>query len=433
MRQRVRPGTVRGELIPPPDKSISHRALLLSGLAQGTSRISNLLLADDVLSTWRCLESLGVCIEQRGEEVLVQGCSGRLRQPGRPLNVGNSGTTLRLLTGLLSAQPLQTLLIGDDSLNRRPLRRVLQPLQQMGAKAFATPAGTAPVLLLGQRLSGLSYRLPVASAQLKSAILLAALQANGRTEIIEPVPSRDHTERMLQAMGVGLVRQGDLIRLVGPQPLMARDWRVPGDISSASPLIAAAVLAEDSQLQVQRVGINPTRLGFLNVLRRMGADLQIAAAAGDAEEPIGSVIVRGNAELRAVEVKEQEIPLLIDEVPLLAVVACFARGQTVIHGISELRVKESDRVASIVQPLRQLGATVAVVGDSLQINGELSAFQGGQMLSSSGDHRIAMALAVAATRATSPIEIAGAEWVSISYPEFFCELRRLQGGRTCDS
>ncbi len=432
MRQRVCPGAVRGQLIPPPDKSISHRALLFSGLADGTSRISNLLLADDVLSTWRCLESLGVRIEQRGEEVLVHGCSGLLQQPQRPLDVGNSGTTLRLLSGLLAAQPLQVLLVGDQSLNRRPLRRVLQPLQQMGAKAYATSAGTAPVLLLGQKLRGLNYRLPVASAQLKSALLLAALQAQGRSEIVEPIPSRDHTERMLRAMGVDLVRQADCLQLDGPQQLVARDWCVPGDISSASPLIAAAVLGEGSQLQVQQVGINPTRIGFLNVLRRMGADLQISAAAGHAEEPMGSVIVRGDAELRAVEVGAEEIPLLIDEVPLLAVVACFARGLTVIHGVSELRVKESDRVASIVQPLRQLGATVDVVGDSLQIEGGVSPFQGGQVLVAAGDHRIAMALAVAATKATLPIDIDGAEWVSISYPQFFDELQRLQGGRVCD-
>lgn len=433
MRQRVCPGAVCGQLFPPPDKSISHRALLFSGLAHGVSRISNLLLADDVLSTWRCLESLGVRIDQQSEEVVVHGCSGLLQQPQRPLFAGNSGTTLRLLSGLLAAQPLQALLVGDASLNRRPLRRVLQPLQLMGAKAYATPAGTAPVLLIGQRLRGLSYRLPVASAQLKSALLLAAIQADGWSEIIDPIPSRDHTERMLQAMGVALVRQGDRIRLLGPQQPTARDWRVPGDISSASPLIAAALLGEGSRLQVQHVGINPTRIGFLKVLCRMGADLQILAEGGDAVEPTGSIIVRGAAELQAVEVGVEEIPLLIDEVPLLTVVACFARGRTVIHGISELRVKESDRVDSIVQPLRQLGATITVSGDSLLIEGGQGAFRGGQELSSSGDHRIAMALAVAATKATLPVEIDGAEWVNISYPEFFAELRRLQGGRTCDS
>lgn len=432
MRQRVHPGGVRGELMPPPDKSISHRALLFSGFAHGISRLSNLLLADDVLSTWHCLESLGVRLERQGGEVLVHGSSGLLRQPQRPLNVGNSGTTLRLLTGLLAAQPFVTTLVGDSSLNRRPLRRVLQPLQQMGAKAYATPTGTAPVVLLGQQLHGLSYRLPVASAQLKSALLLAAVQAHGGTEIADPVPSRDHSERMLRAMGVDLVRRGDCLQLVGPQRLLAHDWRVPGDISSASPLIAAAVLGDGSQLQVQRVGINPTRIGFLNVLRRMGADLQIYADADDAEEPVGSVSVRGDAGLHAVEVCAEEIPLLIDEVPLLIVVACFARGQTAIHGISELRVKESDRVESMLQPLRQLGAKVDVVGDSLRVEGEARPFTGGQVVSSAGDHRIAMALAVAATKATKPLDIDGAEWVSISYPEFFPELRRLQGGRTCD-
>lgn len=426
MIRRVYPGGLHGVLVPPPDKSVSHRALLFAGFAHGVSQISNLLAADDVMSTWRCLEALGVRLQKQGEAIVVRGCSGLFRLPSRPLSLGNSGTTLRLLSGLLAGQPLQTVLVGDSSLNRRPLQRVLAPLRLMGAKAYATPAGTAPVLLLGQSLHGISYRLPVASAQLKSALLLAAIQARGETEIIDPVPSRDHSERMLGAMGVNLGRQGQRLALTGPQVLQARDWCVPGDISSAAPLIAAAVLSAGAYLVVQRVGLNPTRTGFLSALQRMGANVDLSIEAGGEDEPTGEVTVQGGGELRAVEVIAEEIPLMIDEVPLLVVVACFAHGVTVIHGISELRVKESDRIASIVQPLRKLGATIEVEGDCLRVHGRGELFRGGQELSAAGDHRIAMALAVAATKATAPLDIIGAEWVDISYPQFFSDLERLQ-------
>ncbi len=424
--QRVHPGPLAGCLKPPPDKSISHRALILAALASRVSRISNLLQAEDLFATCRCLQDLGVPIERRGERVWVQGMAGQFSQPRRPLQVGNSGTTLRLLTGMLAGQPLQVLLTGDGSLNRRPLQRVLQPLRQMGAQAFCTAAGAAPVLLLGQKLRGISYRLPMPSAQLKSALLLAALQAEGETKIIDPVPSRDHTERMLTDMGVSLIRQEGAISLFGPQRLSGRDMVIPGDISSAAPLIVAAAISPGSALKVVQVGLNPTRTGLIHVLQRMGADIRLKVTSGDYSECQGEILVRYNGRLRATEVVAEEIPLLIDEVPLLVVAACLAQGTTVIRGIGELRVKESDRVEGIVGPLRRMGATIAVTGDVLSARGQDRPFRGHQVLPANGDHRLVMALATAATAADGPVEISGAGWVSISYPDFFEQVQRLQ-------
>ncbi|MGI6359153.1 MAG: 3-phosphoshikimate 1-carboxyvinyltransferase [Bacillota bacterium] len=424
--KRVYPGPVAGHLNPPADKSISHRALIFSALASGVSRISNLLRAGDVLSTSRCLQALGVTVQQSGDQVLVHGQAGCFSSPRGPLQVGNSGTTLRLMTGALAAQPLQVLLSGDHSLNRRPLQRVLQPLRLMGVKAYCTPAGTAPVLLLGQRLRGIDYRLPVASAQLKSALLLAALQADGETTIIDPVPSRDHSERMLMAMGINLSRYEGQIKIRGHQQLLGRDLAIPGDISSAAPFITAAALCPGSVLRVSAVGLNPTRIGLLHVLRRMGADIRITITSDDGNEPLGNVLVQYNGQLSGIEVLPEEIPLLIDEVPLLVVAACLAEGDTVIGGVGELRVKESDRVEGIVQPLRLMGARIEVKGDVLRVQGQSQRFSGHRVLSGHADHRLAMALAVAATVADGPVGICGAEWVSISYPDFFHQLARLQ-------
>lgn len=431
MIKRVSPGPLKGLLVPPADKSISHRALLLAALATGESRIGNLLLAGDVISSWECLKALGVRIEQQGNDLIVHGMGGLLRQPLRPLYLGNSGTTMRLLSGILAAQPLQVVLTGDDSLNRRPIERVLDPLRLMGAEVCATAAGTPPVQIVGKPLIGINYTLPVPSAQLKSAILLAAIQARGRSSIVDPIPSRDHTERMLVHMGVSLVRDGDLIVVDGPQQLAARELHIPGDFSSAAPFITAAVLDSESQLKVSGVGLNPTRTGLLTVLARMGAEINIELQSRGSEEPFGELVVSGSKGLIATEVTAAEIPLMIDEVPLLVVAACFARGTTIIQGVEELRVKESDRVESIVQPLRRLGAKIEVVGNSLAIEGLRRRFDGKEILSAANDHRIAMALAVAASLSEHPCVIDGAEWVDISYPEFFTHLEQLQEEGRC--
>lgn len=432
MLMQVTPGSLRGCLCPPPDKSISHRALLFSALARGHSRISNLLRAEDVLATWRCLQAMGVRIEPVGTDVVVEGLAGRFQPASRPLYLGNSGTSLRLLTGLLAAQPgISTTLVGDRSLNRRPIGRVLRPLQLMGAEAYASPLGTAPVLLFGRQLRAIEYTLPVASAQLKSALLLAGLQAAGETIIHEPVPSRDHSERLLRRMGAQLEQTEGMVRVTGPGYLQAMDQRIPGDFSSAAPFITAATLVPGSCLLLSGVGLNPTRIGLLPVLERMGAAITVSGQTSVDGEPWGEISVEYNGELRATEVTAQEIPLLIDEVPLVVVAACLAAGTTWIHGVQELRVKESDRVDSILRPLLQLGATIEVVGDSLCISGQPGSLQGGVRLDAAGDHRIAMALAVAATAAREPVQITGAEWVDISYPGFFQQLQQLQEVAQC--
>jgi 3-phosphoshikimate 1-carboxyvinyltransferase len=324
-------------------------------------------------------------------------------------------------------------LVGDASLNKRPMRRVLQPLVQMGAMAFSSPSGTPPVLLLGRKLRAIRYRLPVASAQLKSALLLAALQAEGETMLIDPVPSRDHTERMLRQMGAIVERLGDEVRIWGQQPLRAIDYSVPGDFSSAAAFITAAMLSPGSSVLVQDVGLNSTRTGLLNVFRRMGAQIKVRKHASPDEkgEAWGEIKVTAAWRLSATEVLATEIPRLIDEVPLLVTAACQAKGTTVINGISELRVKESDRVESIVGPLRQLGAQIDVKGDQLVVRGQPGPFRGGLTVDAAHDHRIAMALAVAATVSDQPLQIAGAEWVDISYPNFFVHLERLQEAGKC--
>lgn len=431
MLKLARPGCLKGQVAPPADKSISHRALLLSALADGDCRISNLLMAKDVRSSWNCLTALGVAIERIEDDVVVHGRGGQFTQPRQPLYLGNSGTTMRLLTGVLAAQPLQTVLVGDRSLNSRPIQRVLDPLRLMGAEAYATSYGTPPVLIRGRPLRGLRYRMPVASAQLKSALLLAALQAEGPSVICDPVASRDHTERMLIHMGAGVHRVGDRLIVAGSQRLAARNHIIPGDFSSAAPFVVAAVLTAGSRLQVRRVGLNPTRTGLLSILGRMGAHIGAVQHSQGTEEPYGEIAVDGGHPLQATEVTADEIPLLIDEVPLLVVAACRARGITTIHGVAELRVKESDRVESIVKPLQAMGAHIEVVGNSMIVHGQADPWPGGLTVSAAGDHRIAMALAVAATVAVQPVPIAGAEWVDISYPQFFSHLEQLQEAGRC--
>lgn len=425
MNRLVYPGALRGAFTPPPDKSISHRALILSAVAQGTSLVRNLLSADDIEATKQCLRLLGVEIVEREEGVLViRGNAGSLEAPSASLNCQNSGTTMRLLTGLLATQPFSVCLLGDESLTRRPMERVLVPLRRMGATVSSSADGTPPVHIKGGTLQAIEYNMPVASAQLKSAILLAGLGAQGTTVVREPYPSRDHTERMLLSMGVELTLRKGLVSLEGPAWPLGCELSIPGDFSSAAPFIVGAAFTEGSELLAEGVGLNPGRIGLLNVLRRMGARIETWIDEGYSHEPLGSIRVRGG-QLQAVTVGATEVPSMIDEVPLLIVAACYAEGLSTLRGLGELRVKESDRIESIISPLRAMGAEIELVGDDVFVRGgRLKAAK----VSSSSDHRIAMALAIAGLGAAGPVNIAGSEWVSVSYPMFWQELTRLKGG-----
>ncbi len=428
MQKTVKRGTLVGVLVPPSDKSISHRTLILSALAEGVSRVSNLLSSQDVRSTQACLQDLGVRIVQEDGSLKVEGLGGGFHPPSRPLQCGNSGTTMRLLAGTLAGQAFSSVLVGDASLSRRPMQRIIRPLRMMGASAYSSPAGSAPVIIQGGSLRGIEYSLPVASAQLKSAILLASVQANGRTMIYEPRLSRDHTEIMLQRMGIEVLRDDYCISVVGPQVLQATDYRVPGDISSAAPFIVAAAITQGSHLRVRDVGLNPTRTGIIHVLKRMGASIELFESGfiGSGHEPAGDIVVKAAA-LSGVEVSAAEIPLMIDEIPLLVVAACMAKGKTVIRGAGELRHKESDRIEGIVRPLLAMGARIQVEGDDIAVWGpsRLS----GHAADSLCDHRLAMALAVAGLNADGPVTILQSEWVGISFPAFWQEFERLQEGR----
>jgi 3-phosphoshikimate 1-carboxyvinyltransferase len=420
-RYRIRPGgSVGGTLTVPGDKSISHRALMLGALAAGDTGISGFLSGEDCLSTARALESLGVRIERPAEtEVVVHGAgAGGLAAPQAPLDMGNAGTAMRLMMGVLAPQRFDSTLVGDESLMRRPMERVAVPLQMMGARIH-THQGRPPVEIRGTpQLRAIHYSLPVVSAQVKSAVLLAGLAATGRTEITEPAPARDHTERMLGAFGVKLEREGRTISMEGGQPLRATRIAVPADFSSAAFFLVAGCLAADRALTLTNIGVNPTRTGLIELLRRMGADIRVRprAAPGEANaEPVADIEVRRSA-LRGITVPETLIANSIDEFPVFFVAAACASGETLVRGALELRVKESDRLAAMAAGLERLGVEHRLLPDGLWIRGagELA----GGTIDSRGDHRIAMAFAVAALKAREPIEILNVANVATSFPGF---------------
>lgn len=438
-RYRLDPGgIVRGELAVPGDKSISHRALMLGGIAEGTTEVTGFLASEDCLSTLAALAALGVSIERpESERVIVHGGgASALRAAAGPLDMGNAGTAMRLFMGLLAGQPFDSTLIGDESLMRRPMERAAVPLRLMGARIL-TRDGRPPVRILGgSALRGIDYALPVASAQVKSAVLLAALAANGETRVTEPAPTRDHTERMLAAFGVEVVRRGATIALAGGQPLRAARIAVPGDFSSAAFFLVAGCLAARETLVLRGVGVNPTRTGLLDLLRAMGADIRVhpagsgtADARGTAEardaEPVADIEVRASA-LRGIEVPEALVPLAIDEFPVFFVAAACAEGETVVHGAEELRVKETDRLAAMAEGLSRLGVENELLPDGLRIRGR-GGFGGGT-IDSHGDHRIAMAFSVASLRAEAPIEVTDVANVATSFPGFV-ETARAAGLR----
>jgi 3-phosphoshikimate 1-carboxyvinyltransferase len=417
---RVEPvASLHGDLAVPGDKSISHRALLLAALAEGESEIRGFGASADTLSTAGAVRALGATVETDGETVRVEGVGLRgLRGPAAPVDCGNAGTLMRLLAGVLAGQAGRFELVGDESLSRRPLERVAAPLREMGARVQTTD-GHAPLVIEGGPLRAIRYELPVASAQVKSAILLAGtLAADGPTTVVEPTPSRDHTERMLEIAGARVRRKPGEASVWPAARLRALSLDVPGDFSSAAPFVVAATLLAGSSLRVHGVGVNPTRTGLLNVLERMGARVSVFNRRTSSGEPIADLEV-APAELVATEVRPEEIPLLVDELPLVALVAGMARGETVVRGAGELRVKESDRLETLKNVLRPLGVRVSTVGDELRVRGVPARPRGGAAVDANGDHRMAILGAVAGAVSREGVDVRGAESVDVSFPGFF--------------
>lgn len=412
---------VFGTIAVPGDKSISHRALMLSGIAEGVSEVSGFLASEDCLASLAAMRAMGVQVEERSAtHVLIHGVGMRgLTGARRPLDLGNAGTAMRLFTGLLAAQSFDSQLIGDASLMKRPMERVAKPLREMGAQV-STRNGTPPVDISGgQRLRGIDYAMPIASAQVKSAILLASLYATGPTTIVAPAVSRDHSERMLKSCGVAVITQGLRTTLQPPQHLNSQEIMVPGDFSSAAFFIVAGLLrAPGEGLLIQNVGINPTRTGLLEILRRMGGNIEIMNARESGAEPVADLRVRASR-LRGISVPRGLISLAIDELPVLFIAAACAEGETLVTGAEELRVKESDRIAAMSAGLTALGVSHEPLPDGMRIEGRSAgaAFSGGA-IDSFGDHRIAMAFAVASLRAADPIEIRDVANVATSFPGF---------------
>jgi 3-phosphoshikimate 1-carboxyvinyltransferase len=413
--------SVSGAIAVPGDKSISHRALMLSGVAEGTSEVSGFLASEDCLASLAAMRALGVAIDRPSPtRVLIHGVGLRgLHDAGFALDMGNAGTAMRLFTGLLSAQAFDSRLIGDASLMKRPMERVAKPLREMGADV-RTHSGTPPVDIGGGRgLRGIEYRMPVASAQVKSAILLAALYADSATTVIAPAVNRDHSERMLESCGVRIDTDGLRTTLHPPQRLSNQRLNVPGDFSSAAFFIVAGLLgAAPGGLLIQNVGLNPTRTGLLDVLRSMGGDIEVQNPRESGAEPVADLLVRASA-LHGVEMPAALVPLAIDELPVLFVAAACASGETVVTGAEELRVKESDRIAAMSAGLKSLGVEHSVLPDGMRIEGrgEGPAFSGGE-IDSFGDHRIAMSFAVASLRAAASIAILDVANVATSFPGF---------------
>lgn len=421
-----------GEVLVPGDKSLSHRAVLFSAMAQGVSRVSGVLDSADVRATIEAVRSLGarVSLDAQPDGSLagtIEGWGSRgPSAPDGPVYCGNSGTTARLLMGVLAGWPVEVTLTGDESLSRRPMRRVTEPLAAMGARFTATAAGTLPATVHGvDGLKPFDFASPVASAQVKTAVLLAGLRAAGGVRVVEPAPSRDHTERLLPAFGIKLTVRPEArsASLCGPQVPVATDVAVPRDPSSAAFLAAAALLVPGSRVEMPGVSMNETRIGFLRVLQRMGASIEVVEEPSAGAEPVGRVVVSHTDQLVATQVAPEEVPSLVDEVPALALVASQAHGTTRFEGVGELRVKESDRLQAIAQGLTTLGCTVRAEDERLEVDGPIRL--GGGRLDSLGDHRLAMTWALAGLAASEPVRVARYDAVDVSYPRFAEDLVRL--------
>ena len=418
-------GKLRGEITVPGDKSISHRSVMLGSIAKGDTRISGFLTGEDCLSTIDCFKKLGIDIEVNGTDVTVHGKGLKgLSAPSETLDVGNSGTTLRLMSGILSAQPFTTRLTGDSSIQKRPMGRVASPLGLMGAKITSeNEKMTAPLTIEGQRLHGIDYTLPVASAQVKSALILAGLYADGETRITEPEATRDHTEIMLNYLGADIRKEGDTIVVRPAAELTGRDITVPGDISSAAYFIAAALISKDSEVLIKNVGVNPTRTGIITAFKAMGGNIELTNERTVCGEPVADILVR-SSRLHGVVIKGAIIPKLIDEIPVIAAAACYASGETVIADAAELRVKESDRIKTMAAELGRMGATVIQTDDGMIILGGIPLH--GAVCESYNDHRVAMSVAVAALGAEGETQIKDCGCVDISFPGYFDALMSLR-------
>jgi 3-phosphoshikimate 1-carboxyvinyltransferase len=425
---RVEPAvSLRGDLEVPGDKSISHRALLLGAVADGESEVTGFGSSEDTLATAAAMRALGAAVEVDGDRVRVSGVGLRGLHPppdGAAIDCGNAGTLMRLLLGLLVGQEGRFELVGDESLSRRPMERVAEPLTRMGARVETTE-GHAPLVVEGGALRPLRYELPVASAQVKSCVLLAGLYADdGPTIVVEPAATRDHTERLLETAGARVGRKARQPSVWPASRLRPLRVDVPGDFSAAAPFVLAATLLAGSELRVHGVGVNPTRTGFLAVLQRMGARVSTFHRSAAGGEPVADLEV-GSSELVATEIRGDEVPALVDELPLFALAAGMARGESVVTGAEELRVKESDRIESVKEALRPLGIHIETRHDGFRVRGVPSRPKGGGLVKTGGDHRIAMLAAVAGLVSREGVEIEGAESVAVSFPDFFAALDSL--------
>ncbi|OGW87610.1 MAG: 3-phosphoshikimate 1-carboxyvinyltransferase [Omnitrophica bacterium RIFCSPHIGHO2_02_FULL_46_11] len=420
---------ISGEYVPPGDKSISHRLAMLGALASGTSTFSNFLNSDDCLRTIKAFETMSVQYDlsqgKTSAKLKVKGAGlNGLKAPSQALDLGNSGTTMRLLLGILAGQPFETSLTGDPSLSKRPMRRVTEPLRKMGARIKGKDdANYAPLTIQGGHLKGIHWRNEVASAQVKSAILLAGLFAEGETSVEEPIPSRDHTERLLKTFGVPVFKNNFKISVRKANRFDAIQFVVPGDISSAAFFMVAALLIPGSELFIRQTGLNPTRIGLIRILKSMGADITLEAAQ-DQGEPIGNIHVKASR-LKGITIEKNLIPSLIDELPILMIACALAEGASVIRGAEELRVKETDRIHSMVSGLNTIGGKAEEREDGCVIQG-ISEFQGGT-ISSFGDHRTAMSFLIAGLRSKSGVTVQDTDCIQTSYPNFEADLQSLTG------
>ncbi|EMI12064.1 3-phosphoshikimate 1-carboxyvinyltransferase [Bacillus stratosphericus LAMA 585] len=416
---------MNGEIHIPGDKSISHRSVMFGAIADGTTVVKNFLPGADCLSTIDCFRKMGVDIEQKGTDVIIHGKGLKgLKEPSDILDVGNSGTTIRLMMGILAGCEFHSTLIGDESIAKRPMKRVTGPLRQLGAKIDGRANGEyTPLSIRGGNLKAISYESPVASAQIKSAVLLAGLQAEGTTTLTEPHKSRDHTERMLSMFGVSLHEDAQSVSIEGGQTLKATDVFVPGDISSAAFFLVAGSIVPNSRIVLRNVGLNKTRTGIIDVLKQMGADLDIQEVDAKGGEPYGDLTI-STSSLKGIDISGDMISRLIDEIPIIALLATQAEGTTIIKDAAELKVKETNRIDTVVSELKKLGAHIEATDDGMKIHGKTS-LKGGAVVSSYGDHRIGMMLGIAACITEQAIEIEDTDAVRVSYPNFFEHIEYL--------
>ncbi len=420
-----------GEIEPPPDKSISHRAALLAAMSDGRVSVRNYLRSDDTSSTLAAVRRLGAELERSepraaASDLIIRGVGLRgAREVAGAVDVGNAGTLLRMLPGWLAGQRRRRwTLDGDDTIRRRPVDRIAEPLRAMGAELECRDGRLPPLVVAGSELSGIRYELPVASAQVKSCLLLAGLLASGETVVVEKLPSRDHTERMLARAGVPVRRAGGEVAVAGVERLDLEEIVVPGDFSSASFLVVAAALVPRSEVTIRNVNVNPTRIGLLALLERMGADVERRAGRELGGEPVADLIVRGGAELDAGSVGAKDVPLMIDELPLVALLAAFARGTSSVEGAQELRHKESDRIATVVEGLAGLGVRIEATADGFVVEGDPRGLRGG-VIEAHGDHRLAMLGAIAGVASQEGVQVSGFQAAAVSYPGFADDLGRL--------